>query len=181
MNKSHESASSANRAVKQTIIVTGTPGTGKTALAKELSLLLHKKQIDVNLFVKSEDLSEGYDKARDTAIVSPRRLNKALISLIKDSKGQLIIDSHMAHFLPSKYVELCIVTKCSLKELKKRLEKKGYSASKVRENLDAEIFDVCLSEAKEKGHKILVLDTTKKRPKSLAKEALVFLKNLREK
>ena len=162
--------------LKKALIVTGTPGTGKTSLAKELSLLLHERRVDVTLFVKSEGLSEGYDKARNTLIVSPKRLNKALISLIKGSKGQLIIDSHMSHLLPKKYIELCIVTKCSLKELKKRLEKKGYSAPKVRENLDAEIFDVCLSEAKEKGHRMLVLDTTRNNPKTLAKSVIKTLK-----
>jgi broad-specificity NMP kinase len=46
-----------------------------------------------------------------------------------------------------------------LKKLKKRLEKRNYSKSKIRENLDAEIFDVCLVEAKEKGHKIKVIET----------------------
>lgn len=151
------------------IIVTGTPGTGKTTLAKELSLLLHAKHVNVALLVKSEGLSEGYDKERDTAVVSPKRLNKALIRLIKGSKRQLVIDSHMVHYLPKKYAEVCIVMKCSLKELKKRLEKKRYKAAKVRENIDAEIFDICLNEAAEKGHKIIVLDTTKKNPKTLAK------------
>ena len=31
----------------------------------------------------------------------------------------------------------------------------------MRENLDAEIFDVCLNEAKENKHKVIVVDTTK--------------------
>ena len=43
----------------------------------------------------------------------------------------------------------------------KRLKKKKYSKSKVRENLDVEIFDVCLNEAKENKHKIIVIDATK--------------------
>jgi len=57
---------------------------------------------------------------------------------------------------------LCIVTKCDLKKLESRLKKRKYSQSKIRENLDAEIFDVCLNEAKENGHKIMVVDTTKR-------------------
>jgi len=32
---------------------------------------------------------------------------------------------------------------------------------KIRENLDAEIFDVCLNEAKEKGYRIKIINTTK--------------------
>jgi adenylate kinase len=55
---------------------------------------------------------------------------------------------------------LCIVTKCNLKELEKRLKKRGYNKAKIRENLDCEIFDVCLNEAMKKGHKIKIFDTT---------------------
>ena len=32
---------------------------------------------------------------------------------------------------------------------------------KIKDNLEAEIFNVCFEEAKEKGHKILIDDTTK--------------------
>ena len=53
------------------------------------------------------------------------------------------------------------MTKCDLKELERRLKNKKYSKNKVRENLDAEIFDICLNEAKENKHKIIVVDTTK--------------------
>lgn len=79
----------------------------------------------------------------------------------KSIKG-IIIDSHLSHYLARRYVDLCIVTKCELKELQKRLKKKGYSKNKIRENLDCEIFDICLNEAREKGHKVIIIDTTKR-------------------
>jgi adenylate kinase len=88
-------------------------------------------------------------------------LNKSLINLIKSSKESIIIDSHLSHYLPKKYVDLCIVTKCSLKILEKRLKKRGYHEEKIRENLDVEIFDVCLNEARSLNHNIIVTDTTK--------------------
>ena len=69
----------------------------------------------------------------------------------------------MSHYLPKKYVDLCIVTKCGLKKLKKRLEKRKYNKKKIRENLDCEIFDICLNEAMEKGHKVKIVDTSKKK------------------
>jgi len=46
---------------------------------------------------------------------------------------------------------LCPIQKTRLK----------YSKEKVRENLDSEIFDVCLVEAKENGHKIKIVDSSK--------------------
>ena len=42
----------------------------------------------------------------------------------------------------------------------KRLVKRKYSVKKIRDNLDAEIFDVCLNEAKEKGHFTFIIDST---------------------
>lgn len=146
------------------IIVTGIPGTGKTTLAKKLSKKLDFHYLDANEIIKEYDISEGYDKKRDTNIIDTKKLNLALIKEINNHKkieNGIIIDSHLSHYLPKRHVDVCIVTKCDLKELENRLRNKKYSKSKIRENMDAEIFDICLSEAKERGHKVLVVDTTK--------------------
>lgn len=146
------------------IIVTGSVGTGKTTLATRLAKKLNFHYLDANKVIKRYNISEGYDKKRDTNIIDTKKLNIALIKEMinyrKTERG-IIIDSHLSHYLPKRHVDFCIVTKCNLKELESRLRNKKYSRDKIRENLDAEIFDVCLSESKEKGHKVLVVDTTK--------------------
>jgi adenylate kinase len=158
----------------KTIIVTGTPGTGKTTLAKKLSKKLNYKYIDVNEVIKENKLKEGYDRKNKCYIIDIKKLNKSLIKIIEKSKNNLIIDSHLSHYLPKKYVDLCIVTKCNLKKLKSRLEKnRKYSKAKVRENLDCEIFDVCLNEARDAKHKVIVIDTTK-----TSKEVFEHLKRI---
>jgi adenylate kinase len=148
------------------IIVSGTPGTGKTTYAKKLAKEKGYLYVDVNKVILANKLSEGYDFNRDTKIIDTEKLNKALISRIEQEKKKktkgLVIDSHLSHYLPKKYVDLCIITKCELKELKKRLVKRCYPKDKVRENLDAEIFEVCKVEAQENGHKVKVVDTSKK-------------------
>ena len=73
----------------------------------------------------------------------------------------MIIDSHLSHYLPKKYVDLCIVTKCGISELNKRLKKRKYSKAKIKENLQAEIFDVCRQEALKNKHKVITVDTAK--------------------
>ncbi|MBI2523054.1 adenylate kinase family protein [Candidatus Woesearchaeota archaeon] len=180
------------------VIVSGTPGTGKTTLSKKLAKKLNFYYLDVNETIKKYRLSEGYDKKRKTKIVDVKKLNRALIKEIsnikknknsikgdpikifynikkpikknnktksvknnKNVKNGIIIDSHLSHYLPKKYVNLCIITKCDLKELERRLKKKNYSKQKIRENLDAEIFDICLNEAKERVHRAIVINTTK--------------------
>ncbi|MFH0752223.1 MAG: adenylate kinase family protein [archaeon] len=155
------------------LICTGTPGTGKTELSKELAKQLKLKYVDVNNVVKKEKLVEEYDEIRETNVVDEKKLAKALVKLIKNNKN-MIIDSHMSHEIPAKYVDWCIVTKCDETILKKRLEKKGYPKEKVEENVDSEILEICLNEAEQKGHKILVVDTSKKTTKKIASE----LKNL---
>ncbi len=148
-------------------ICTGTPGAGKTELSRELAKQLKIKYVDANTIIKKEKLIEGYDELRETNIVDEKKLAKALIQLAKTGKS-MIIDSHMSHELPAKYVDRCIVTICDEEILRKRLEKKGYPKEKVQENVDAEILEICLHEAEQKGHKILVVDTSKKTAKKLA-------------
>ncbi len=144
----------------KTICVSGSPGTGKTTLAKKLSKALGFEYVDVNKIIKKENLSEGYDEINKCEIVDVKKLNKFLIELIKNSKKSLVIDSHLSHYLDKKYVGACIVTTCNINVLKERLEKRGYNSKKVRDNLDTEIFDTIVIEAKERKHNLLVVDTS---------------------
>jgi len=164
------------------IIISGTPGTGKTTLAKKLAKKLDFEYIDINKIIKKYGLSGGYDKKRKCEVVDIKKLNKRLIKTINQYKKLslkkksinkeslrkiknkikgLIIDSHLSHYLPPRYIDLCVITKCNLRILQKRLKKKHYSKEKIRENLDCEIFDICLNEAKENKHEMIIIDTTK--------------------
>lgn len=155
-------ANKLNRIKGRIIIVTGTPGTGKTTFAKRLAKDRRYGYVDVNDVVKKHGLSEGYDRKRKTRIVDEKKFAKVLEKMIDNAKKQkkgLVIDSHLSHYINPKYVDLCIVTKCGLKELEKRLKRKGYHKSKIEENIQAEIFDICYIEALERGYKVKVVWT----------------------
>ena len=156
------------------IIVSGSVATGKTTLAKKLSKLLNYRYIGIKELLKKNKLVIGYDKKRKAKIVDDYKFVNAVVKIIKQNKNGLIIDSHLSHLIPSKYIDLCIITKCNLKTLKKRLENKGYDENKVNENLETEIMDICLNEAYENKHKILVVDSTNKINFS---DILKFIKN----
>lgn len=142
------------------IAVTGSPATGKSTLAKRLAEELGFEHIDLNRVIEERGWHEGRDEKRDTLIVDETMLTRRVKTLVKPKKNY-IIDSHLSHFISHEMVDACIVCTCGLKELRKRLEKRGYAAEKVRENLDAEIFESCRLEAEENGHKIIIVDTSK--------------------
>jgi len=143
------------------IAVTGSVGSGKTTIAKKLARALKFKYVDVNLLIKKNKIHEEYDRTNKCYVVDTKKLNKFLIELIVKNEN-LILDSHLSHYLPEKYVDLCIVTLCDIEVLGRRLKKRKYSKSKLADNLEAEIFRACLFEAKKNKHNVLVIDTSEK-------------------
>ncbi|MFH1592305.1 MAG: adenylate kinase family protein [Candidatus Woesearchaeota archaeon] len=142
------------------LVVTGSAGVGKTRVARALAKKYELKYIDVNALIKKNKLYDSYDRKFKSYVVDVGKLKKFLVDLVKKNKN-LVLDSHLSQYLDKKYVDLCVIVKCDIKVLKKRLEKRRYSENKIRENLDAEIFDTCLVEATELGHKVKVINTSK--------------------
>src|SRR3989344_3598400 len=148
--------------MKKAIIVTGTPGTGKTTFAKKLCRKFRLEYLDANKIINQKKLKERYDCKAKTYVVDEKKLALELIKEIKKSKKTLVIDSHLSQFVSPRYVKICFVTKTDIKILNKRLKKRGYDLFKIKENLQSEIFDICLNEALENKHKIIVIETSKR-------------------
>ena len=152
------------RKLPQILIITGTPGAGKTTLAKALAERYGYHHVDINLLIKQRKLGEKYDRKRQCRVVDIKKLNRFLLQMIgwaRQEKIKLVLDSHLAHYLLPKAVDRCIVVTCDLKVLKRRLVKRGYSKTKVAENLECEIMEICEMEAREIGHKVQTIDGSK--------------------
>lgn len=146
---------------RKVVIITGTPGTGKTKVAGLIAKKIKAKYIDINKVIDENKLSSGFDKKLKTKLVDVDRLVLVLIRIIKKSRENLVIDGHLSHYIPAKHVYRCVVITCDLKVLKRRLEGRGYSKVKIKENMDSEIFSICLLEAINKKHKVRIVNTTK--------------------
>jgi adenylate kinase len=133
------------------IALTGTPGTGKTTIAG----ILPYKVIDINALVKG-GMNFGKDPERGCLEADMDALANYLAGL--DSDEALILEGHFSHH----FADWSIVLRLSPDVLKLRLEARGYSAEKIRENLEAEALDVILVEAVEFCDRVDEIDTTGK-------------------
>ena len=149
------------------IIVTGSVGTGKTTYAKALARKKKYTYIDINNIIDThkKEIGAKYNRSDRCYDVDTDKLNKIIITRIKEAKKNkesLVIDSHLSHYIPKRYVDKCIVMRCSdLKKLRRRLQKRKYSKRKIDENLEAEIMESCLQDAIAFKHKVKIVDTAK--------------------
>ena len=123
---------------KPLIVITGSPGVGKSTLAGFLVKKLKLERLDLHYHYKR--ISVGYNRSKQSYDVDYDKFEKLVKEKLQRSKHGLIIDSHISHLLPKKMVDLCIVLICSdLKKLEKRLKARRYSRSAWRKQKKKDI------------------------------------------
>lgn len=164
--------------LSEVVIVTGTPGTGKTTFSKRLAGKLGADYISLAEYVSKHRLFLGFDRERRSKIIAVAKTRASLNNMVSHTRGPLVIDTHVADgILPKKTVRQVFVLRCHPRILEARLVAKGWKAAKVRENVLAEVLDSCLILAvKYYGwRKVAQLDTSRAgvgRCIALAKRAL---------
>lgn len=153
------------------IAITGTPGTGKTAVSQKLAQITGYRLIGLNGLAAKKGLYLGTDRKRGCRIVDIPALRREVRKLAKDGRP-VIIESHFAHDMPS---DLVVALRASPGEIRKRGRLKGWSAEKTEENAQAEIMEVIRSEAIASGRNMVEIDTTGRDVPDAAGEAALML------
>lgn len=157
------------------IIISGTPGCGKTSVAKELSNLINSKIISLNELAISDKFSFEYDQERKTYIVDFEVFLPYILKKIEEIKQDnplfLIIESHFSDIIPEKFIDYVFILRCDPDELFKRLDKKKYDKNKITENTQAEILGNCVNYFIQKQIKVPIfeIDTTNLNIETVAK------------
>lgn len=163
---------------KRVILITGTPCTGKTTTAKQLTTKLKAEYINLTEYAKTYQLTLGEDKERKTTIIDEEKMRTKLAETINNTdKTNIIIDGHYAAAVtPTNFVTNVFVLRRNPKELKQFMQKCGFSDAKLYENLSAEILDSCLIEAMQtQPDKVCELDVTGKTVEKTVTEILDVL------
>ena len=135
-------------------LLTGTPGVGKSTVADLLAT-------EGYFIVRAKETTQEYVllQSGDETVIDV----DAWAAEFTPVEG--IVEGHFAHFIPN--AKGVIVLRCRPDVLAKRLIARGYSESKVMENVEAEILDVILIEtldlyAEEQVYEIDVSDASVK-------------------
>lgn len=164
---------------KRVILITGTPGVGKTIITNKLAEELNAEKISLGKLARKEKLATQKDPKRDTYIVDEPKMRRKIKTLIESSQFEdIIVDGHYGpSVVPERLVSKVFVIRRNPTELRKLMEKRHFSASKSEENLASEILDVCLFEAlgAVEKEKICEIDSTGKPMDEVVSEIISIL------
>jgi len=168
--------------MNKVIVISGTPGTGKTTVASMLSKKIKGTHIDLSELVLKEKLYKEVDKKRETVVADLNKLLSRLKEIIKSTNSPIIIEGHYAEIVPSEFVNIAVILRAHPKELKKRLKEKNFKENKIRENIQAEILGVCSYNALNtyNKEKIYEIDTTSKTPNETVELILKIIEGKNE-
>jgi adenylate kinase len=155
------------------ILLTGTPGTGKTTISPLLAEKLGCQVVDINHLVEEKQLYTGLDPEKGYKVVDLDALEEELHKILNFQENSKhpknnsckIIEGHLSHYFPN--ADLVVVFRTEPLILEDRLKKRDWQEVKIRENLEAEALDICTWESYQiHGKNVHEIDTSNITPEN---------------
>ncbi|MEN6554658.1 MAG: adenylate kinase family protein [Methanobacterium sp.] len=152
------------------ILITGTPGVGKTTVSSILVEKIDACLVNINELVDEKHLYTGIDEERGYKIVDLDALFNEIAKIIKntdDHDKHVVVEGHLSHLFENS--DIVIVLRANPDVLHDRMKIKGWKAAKIRENIEAEAIDICSYESFEiHSDKVNEIDTSDIHPDQVA-------------
>lgn len=136
------------------ILITGTPGVGKTSmsilLADELKnqFNLDYQVINIGDLIHNKKLYDSWNQEFNVPEFNEDKVIEELEKM-KIEEGGFIIDFHSGCIFPEEWFSLIVLLRCNNTELFDRLKGRGYNDKKIMENIECEIMEITADEIKE--------------------------------
>ncbi|XP_050185399.1 adenylate kinase isoenzyme 6 isoform X1 [Myiozetetes cayanensis] len=161
------------------VLITGTPGVGKTTLGKELASRAGLSYVNVGDLAKegqgavpnlpavcaAGELYEGFDEEYDCPILDEDRVIDELEDRM--SEGGVVLDYHGCDFFPERWFHVVLVLRTENALLYDRLQSRGYTGKKLQDNIQCEIFQTLYEEAVSSYKKEIVHQLPSNTPEDL--------------
>lgn len=126
------------------LVITGTPGTGKSTLARKLEKRINDSiAIDINKIICKKRLYSGKDEF-GIKIVRMHDLEREINRIIQKNKGKkfIILEGHLLCDIKVRNAKV-IVLREHLAILLKRMYARKYPREKIKDNIISEAIDYC--------------------------------------
>ncbi|CAH8358529.1 unnamed protein product [Eruca vesicaria subsp. sativa] len=143
------------RRLRPNLLITGTPGTGKSTTASSLAEATNFRYICVGDLVKEKSLHDGWDDQFECHVINEDLVCDELEDIMEG--GGVIVDYHGCDFFPERWFDRVVVLQTENSVLYDRLTKRGYSGTKLSNNIECEIFQVLLEEARDSYKEEIVI------------------------
>lgn len=167
------------------IVVTGTPGTGKTTLCRLLEDELNKEfsggfsHVDLAQEVLRHQLYRTWNERFNV----PEFDEDLVCDFLQERllTGGLIVEFHSTGFLPRDWFSWVAVLRAGNTQIYDRLAERGYNDDKLRENVECEIFNVVMDEVTEAFDAAIVIELQSNEPADVENNLQLLLNKIKEK
>jgi adenylate kinase len=156
------------------ILVTGTPGVGKTSLSILLTdqlnerfashILTAKRSfqcINVGKLVVDKKLYSDWNEEFNVPEFDDNMIVNELNEYVPE--GGYVLDFHSSYFFPEEWIDLVVLLRCNNTVLYDRLKERGYTEKKIKENIECEILEVTADDVYENYDKNKVIQLSNER------------------
>ena len=145
------------------VLITGTPGVGKTSFSlllvdklKEINSEWNFKNINIGKLINEKKLYKKWNNEFNVPEFDDELVINELEPMVES--GGAVLDFHSSAFIPEDWIDLVVLLRCNNTLLYDRLKERGYPEKKISENVECEIMEVTSEEVRNSYKENIIIE-----------------------